>query len=183
MTGTGQASAGAETFAKLYEKQSEQNGVFNFNSLAEANVRINQGFIITNIMRTVPDKVEFQNGGEMYQIFESAVLPRILAPNKLNAGDRAIFAKYSQIAVAPGTSMGLSSLGDAYINWGTIGGTIFMLFLGILYSEVLNAFQKYSRDYPVLILFTALVFYYPIRPDCELQTIWAIFLNPVFLFS
>ena len=171
VTGSGQASAGAETFAKLYEKQSEQNGVFNFNSLAEANVRINQGFIITNIMKTVPDKVEFQNGAEMYQIFESAILPRILAPNKLNAGDRAIFAKYSQIAVAPGTSMGLSSLGDAYINWGTIGGTIFMLFLGILYSEVLNAFQKYSHDYPVLILFTALVFYYPIRPDCELQTI------------
>jgi hypothetical protein len=170
-TGSGKASAGAETFAKLYEKESEENGLFDFKSLAEANVRINQGFIITNIMTTVPDRVPYQNGSEMYKIFEAAIMPRILAPNKLKAGDRTIFSTYSRIPITQGTSMGLSSLGDAYINWGTIGGTIFMLLLGILYSEVLNSFHKYSKDYPVLILFTALVFYYPIRPDCELQTI------------
>jgi len=66
--------------------------------------------------------------------------------------------------------MGLSSMGDAYINFGTFGGCIFMFFLGLLFSEVLNGFQKYSRYYPFLLLFTPLVFYYPIRPDCELQT-------------
>jgi len=71
----------------------------------------------------------------------------------------------------PGTSMALSSLGDAYINFGIIGGIIFMFFYGLLFSEVLNAFYKNSFEYPILILFTPLVFYYPIRPDCELQTI------------
>src|SRR6185312_13056000 len=78
---------------------------------------------------------------------------------------------YSRIAVAPGTSMGLSSLGDAYINFGVLGGVSFMLFYGLLFSEVLNIFYKNSFEYPVLILFVPLVFYYPIRPDCELQTI------------
>ena len=67
--------------------------------------------------------------------------------------------------------MGLSSLGDAYINWGNVGGCMFMFFLGLLYSYILNIFYKKSLTYPTLILFTALVFYYPIRPDCELQTI------------
>jgi hypothetical protein len=97
-------------------------------------------------------------------------LPRIIAPNKLNAGDRTIFMKYSGMHLRPGTSMGLSSLGDAYVNFGIIGGAIFMFFLGLVYSETLNAFNNFSKYYPFLILFTPLIFYYPIRPDCELQT-------------
>lgn len=163
--------SGIETFAKVYQEKSDEGGVFNFNSLATSNVRINQGFIITNIMTTVPDIVPFAHGDELYIILQSAIMPRILAPNKLNAGDRSIFAKYSHIPVAPGTSMGLSSLGDAYINFGILGGVIFMFFYGLLFSEVLNIFYKNSFEYPVLILFVPLVFYYPIRPDCELQTI------------
>jgi len=80
-----------------------------------------------------------------------------------------------------GTSMGLSSMGDAYINFGEIGGAIFMFFYGLLFSEVLNAFYKNSYTYPVLILFTPLVFYYPIRPDCELQTILGHLVKSCFL--
>ncbi len=162
---------GAETFAKLYEEKNKDEGIFKFETLAQNLTRINQGFIITNIMVTVPEKEPYANGAEMMQLLEAAFLPRILAPNQLNAGDRAIFAKYSRIAVAPGTSMGLSSIGDAYVNWGSFGGCIFMFILGFVYSEVLNVFNKNSRKYPVLILFVPLIFYYPIRPDCELQTI------------
>jgi hypothetical protein len=122
-------------------------------------------------MHNVPDMVPFENGAEMYRIVEAAVMPRILDPNKLSAGDRTIFMKYSMIQLAPGTSMALSSIGDAYINFGILGGILFMFALGFVYSEVLNAFYKHSFTYPVLILFVPLVFYYPIRPDCELQTI------------
>lgn len=170
-----------ETFADVYQEKNEEGGVFSFRSMANANVRINQGFIITNIMETVPEHVPFANGEEMNQIIEAAVMPRILAPDKLKAGDRSIFVKYSNIPVAPGTSMGLSSLGDAYINYGIFGGVIFMFILGYFYSEVLKLFQKASAVYPVLILFVALVFYYPIRPDCELQTILGHLVKSCFL--
>ena len=167
----GREGGNVETFTNVYDKQSEAGGILNFSSLAQSNVRINQGFIITNIMTVVPDMVPFENGAEMYQIFQAAVMPRILAPNKLKAGDRSIFIKYSHIPLTVGTSMGLSSVGDAYINYGVMGGCIFMFLLGILYSEILNFFYKHSFDYPILILFVPLAFYYPIRPDCELQTI------------
>ena len=46
-----------------------------------------------------------------------------------------------------------------------------MFLLGLLYSGILTVFYKQSKTYPILILFTALSFYFPIRPDCELQTI------------
>jgi hypothetical protein len=159
------------TFSKIYEEQNtEDQGIFSFYNIAATNTRINQGFIITNIMKTVPEVEPFANGSEMYKILEAAILPRILAPDKLKAGDREIFRKYSGIGIQAGTSMALSSIGDAYVNWGIYGGIIFMFVLGFVFSEVLNYFHKYSMNYPILILFVPLVFYYPIRPDCELQT-------------
>ncbi|MEP6951275.1 MAG: hypothetical protein ABI863_18445 [Ginsengibacter sp.] len=177
----GGAEGGIETFTNLYETENKNNSLFSFEKIAKSNVRINQGFIITNIMKTIPGKQPFSDGEEMYEIFEAAILPRILAPDKLKAGDQAIFFKYSGIRLTEGTSMGLSSLGDAYINFGVIGGCLFMFFLGLLYGGVLNLFKKNSSKYPVLILFTALVFYYPIRPDCELQTILGHVFKSVFL--
>jgi hypothetical protein len=159
-----------DAFEKVYDKQQEDKGFFSKESLAKSNIRINQGFIITNILRTVPDRVPYENGKELLQILEAAFLPRFLAPNKLNAGDRMIFMKYTGMYLHPGTSMALSSPGDAYINFGTLGGSIMMFFLGFLFSETLIGFHKFSRYYPVLLLFTPMVFYYPMRPDCELQT-------------
>jgi len=170
-TATDKDQAGVETLAKVYQKENEDKGVFSFSNLAESNVRINQGFIITNIMATVPVREAYANGSELYLLIEAAIMPRIFAPDKLNAGDRTIFTKYTGIPLQEGTSMGLSTLGDAYINFGLFGGALFMFALGFLYSAVLNLFHKNGESFPVLILFSALVFYYPIRPDCETQTI------------
>jgi hypothetical protein len=156
------------TFENVYPENS--GSAFDFESLAASNVRINQGFILTNIMNTVPEQVPFENGKELMKILEAAFLPRIIAPNKLNAGDRTIFMKYSHIPLRPGTSMALGAMGDGYVNFGIMGGCLFMFFLGLAFSEVLNGFYKFSKVYPFLLLFTPLVFYYPIRPDCELQT-------------
>lgn len=179
---SGDASiSSAETFVRLAEEKNESGSLLNFKTLAGHNVRINQGFIITNIMRTVPERVPFENGTEMMQILEAAILPRVLSPDKLRAGDRKIFMKYTGMMLGEGTSMGLSSLGDAYINFGAIGGCIFMFCLGLLYNYILKQFGKYAKYYPILILFTALVFYYPIRPDCELQTILGHLFKSVFL--
>jgi hypothetical protein len=162
--------AGWDSFEKAIDEKHEEGGLFGSSALAKSNLRINQGYIVTNIMANIPAREPFSNGKEMVQILEAAFLPRILAPNKLNAGDRFVFMKYSGMQIRPGTSMALSSVGDAYINFGIFGGCIFMFIWGWAFCIVLNGFDKYSRLYPFLLLFTPLVFYYPIRPDCELQT-------------
>ncbi|MEY4702674.1 MAG: hypothetical protein RIR96_571, partial [Bacteroidota bacterium] len=171
----------AEIFQKTLEEKKEKQGIFNTENIAKSNVRINQGYIVTHIMRTVPALVPFENGAELKRILEAAFLPRILAPNKLNAGDRAIFTKYTNMPIASGTSMGLSSLGDAYINFGVKGGCIFMFCFGLLFNFVLKKFNDYSKQFPILILFSCLVFYFPIRPDCELQTILGHLVKACFL--
>ena len=162
--------AGLKTFATAFEQGKDNSDVFLLAGLAQSNVRINQGFIITHIMKTVPAQIPFSQGEELKIILEAAFMPRILAPDKLNAGDRTIFFKYSGLELLEGTSMGLSSLGDAYINFGVWGGCLFMFLLGSFYNLVLYGFQKFSKNYPMLILFATLVFYFPIRPDSELQT-------------
>ena len=172
---------GIETFSRAYVENKDDNALFDLNKLAKSNLRLNQGYIITHIMKTVPLRVPYANGGELSQILEAAILPRFLAPNKLNAGDQKIFMQYTGLRINKRTSMGLSSVGDAYINFGIFGGCIFMFFLGLLYSEVLKAFRRYGATYPILLLFTPLVFYYPIRPDCELQTILGHLVKSCFL--
>ena len=172
---------GINALTRAYDQSQTENMFFSAQSLAQSNLRINQGFIITHVMKTVPRKVPFANGAEMNQILEAAILPRFLAPNKLTAGNRDIFMKYTSLTLNKNTSMGLSSLSDAYINYGITGGCIFMLILGIFYNMVLKLFHKYSKNFPVLLLFTSLVFYYPIRPDCELQTILGHLIKSCFL--
>lgn len=180
-TWRGGEEAGIGAISKAYDKSEGRGSFFSFESLASSNVRFNQGYIITYIMNNVPRKVPFANGAELYQIVEAALLPRIIAPNKLKAGDRQFFMKYSGMRIAKKTSMGLSSVGDAYINFGIIGGCIFMFLLGFFYNFVIKRFKKYSQNFPILILFTPLVFYYPIRPDCELQTILGHLVKSCFL--
>lgn len=169
------------TFQEVYEKSNEKGGLFDFKRLAENNTRINQGFILTNVMYRVPNLVPYENGSEMSQIIQSAIMPRIIYKEKLRAGDKKIFTKYSGIQLRSNTSMALGSLSDAYINYGIEGGVFFMFLLGCFYSFVLNSFLKYNKHYPALILFAPLVFYYPIRPDCELQTILGHLLKACFL--
>jgi hypothetical protein len=173
--------ATVETVAKTIESSRQKSDPFSYESFGKSNLRINQGYIITNIMITVPDRVPFENGVELYKILEAALLPRIIAPDKLQAGDRDIFMKYTGIMLQQGTSMGLSSVGDAYINFGVIGGWVFMFFYGLFFNVVLKRMGSLSLIYPIIPLLATIVFYYPIRPDCELQTILGHLIKSVFL--
>lgn len=177
----GNEEASLETFEKVYSKTSSEAALFSKYNFSEATSRINQGFIVTHIMQNIPAKMSYSNGDELKLILESAFLPRILAPNKLNAGDRELFMKYSGMRIHRGTSMALGSVGDAYINFGKLGGSIFMFLYGLLFSSVLNILHKASKNYPIILLFSSLMFYYPIRPDCELQTILGHLFKSAFL--
>lgn len=159
-----------EEFEETFRTVNQDGGIFDLNNIARSNVRINQGFIVTYAMSHVPEKEPFAEGEELWKIIEAAFLPRVIAPNKLKAGDNSLVFKYTGMPIRQGTSMSLSSLGDAYVNFGTFGGCIMMFCLGWLFNFVLNGFQRFSRQFPIILLFTPLVFYYPIRPDTALQT-------------
>ena len=175
------AAGDIDTFEEAYKASNKNKGVFSFERLAENNTRINQGFILTNVMYRIPRMMPYSDGQEMMQIVQSAVFPRVIYKDKLKAGDRKLFTRYSGINLTSSTSMGLGSLSDGYINYGLLGGIFFMFCLGALYAVGLNRFYAYSKNYPALLLFAPLVYYYPIRPDCELQTALGHYIKALFL--
>lgn len=167
---TSVSERGIDQFEESFRTVNKEGGIFDASALAESNVRINQGFIVTNAMAWVPSHEPFARGEELYKILEAAFLPRIIAPDKLKAGDNSLVYKYTGLIIRRGTSMSISALGDFYVNFGTFGGCICMFLFGWVFNVVLNGFQKFSRDFPIILIFTPLVFYYPIRPDTALQT-------------
>lgn len=175
------ATGDLDTFEETYRSSNKNKSIFSFEKLAENNTRINQGFILTNVMYRIPRIMPYSEGVEMKQVVQSAVLPRLLYKDKLKAGDRKFFTKYSGINLTSSTSMGLGSLSDGYLNYGVFGGCVFMFCLGFLFSLGLIKLHQYSKNYPVLLLFAPLVYYYPIRPDCELQTSLGHFIKSLFL--
>lgn len=174
--------ANIENINEVYRSSSKENGGFLVNENLLKNVtRINQGFILTNIMDNVPRNVPYADGEEMKKIFFSAISPRFLFEDKINAGDQTLFQKYSGMQLNKSTSMGLGSMGDAYINFGLAGGALFMFFYGLLFNLGLIYLNNLSKKIPFVLVFVPLIFFYPIRPDCELQTILGHFFKAMFL--
>jgi hypothetical protein len=166
------SEAGVDVVTDVYTNATlERGSMFSKVNLYENAVRINQGYIVSNVMNNVPANIPFSEGESMKQIFLSSIFPRFIYPDKLNAGDREFFMHYTGMKIAEGTSMGISSVGDAYANFGKTGSWIFMFFYGLLFNVGLRLLYKKSAVTPLILLFTPVIFIYPIRPDCELQTI------------
>lgn len=170
-----------ETLGETVQEQVANQELFSVERLAQSNVRINQGAIITNIMNYIPEKKPFAEGAELIEVMEAAVMPRLLSENKLTAGNREFFMKWSGMIIGRGASMGLSSIGDAYINFGILGGMVFMFVYGLFFNSILLYLHKRSFIFPILMVFTPLIFYYPVRADGELHTLLGHLIKSCFL--
>jgi hypothetical protein len=173
---------GIETFGTVYTDATKERGsMFSESNIALNSTRINQGFIIAHVLSNVPSKEPFADGASMKQIFLSAIMPRFLYADKLNAGDQEIFMKYSGLQLNKTTAMALSSVGDAYANYGKFGCWVFMFFYGLLFNLTLKFLARKAKIFPVISLFVPLIFIFPIRPDCETQTILGHLVKSTFL--
>lgn len=152
-------------------KRSSGTGLFSIETLAPQLSRFNQGWIVASILDNVPRNVPFADGETISLYIKAAFLPRIWDENKLRSGDKDLFNKYSGWQINKNTSMSLSSVGDAYINYGKFGGWVFMFLYGLMFSLSMNFLSKKSVNYPLLPIFSLILFAYPIRIEADLQTI------------
>ena len=145
--------------------------------------RLNQGWIFASVIKNM-DRTENFQGLYILKIYlESALLPRILAPNKLRSGEKHIFNEFSGHTINKSTSMGLGIFSDGFIAYGTQGVWLFGYFFGLFFSfvfKLVESWSRYSKFY-ILILFPILC--YAIRPDCELQTILNHLVKSIILYS
>lgn len=137
----------------------------------ELNVRLNQGWIISAIMKETPENQPFADGETVQDAVSASFLPRFLAPDKALAGGRENFQKYTGLDLGKNTSMGMSIMGEAYANFGGFGGIVFMLCWGLLLVLYWNKLLSYCKDHPLLIFFIPLLFLQVVKAETELVVV------------
>jgi predicted small integral membrane protein len=98
---------------------------------------------IAHIHSMTPSVVPFQYGGT-YSYFAVALIPRVLWPDKPQAGNaNGFFAVTYHLTDEEGatrTAFGVSLIGEAYINFGWYGVVLMMLFQGLVISLLEHIF-------------------------------------------
>jgi Na+-translocating ferredoxin:NAD+ oxidoreductase RnfD subunit len=112
----------------------------------------------------------FQGMTNVNKYLEAALLPRFLAPNKIQSGDKEIFNEFSGHTINENTSMGLGIFADGYVAYGATGVYIFAFALGLIFSLTFKLVERWTKVSPFYVLLLLPLLNYAVRPDCELQT-------------
>jgi hypothetical protein len=101
---------------------------------------------VAHIYSLTPSAIPWQYG-TTYSYFAVALVPRVLWPDKPQAGSaNSFFAITYGIATEEGaktTTFGVSLLGEAYINFGWYGVAFVMLLLGIILGLLQHSFGEF----------------------------------------
>ena len=183
-TWQGNQDAGLETFKSSIESStSKSEGFFDIETMASSVSRVNQAWIFASTVDNLQRTQEFQSFSLLGRYLEAALLPRFLAPNKLNAGSREIFNQFSGRFIDVGTSMALGLFADGYVSFGTAGVYLFALGFGLIFCFVFRIVDGWSKISPFFIFFLFPILHYAIRSDCETQTVLGHIVKGTFLFG
>jgi hypothetical protein len=133
-------------------------------------VRINQGWIISRLMFYVPAQEDFCHGETIDVAVRASLLPRFLAPNKALAGGQVNFERFTGFELKR-TSMGMSLLGEGYVNFGKLGAALFLMCVGGVLSGVLRAVAICATKEPTAIFWVPLMFMYVVKAETELMVV------------
>ena len=152
------------------EKVITTEGQDKYSDLNDFISRLNQGWIFAKVLDHVPDNEPFTGGETFNNDIYGAVVPRFLDPNKTVRGGKEGAKKFERFTgrrLLEGTTMTIGILGDAYVNFGFIGGFIFMFAFGLVLNLMLYWIYDLSRIYPTLILWVPFIFFYTMRAGNE----------------
>lgn len=183
---------------KLYTAEGEDNALQNMIDVTKARsseasflskesmlqnlIRVNQGWIAASAIEKAERTGELAGTELLYKYIESAILPRFLAPNKLEAGNKEIFNKYSGHIISKNTSMGLGVIADGYIAMKTTGVILYCFLLGLLFCCIFLLVSSWTDITPFFGLMIFPILYYGVRPDCELQLTLGQLFKGTFIF-
>jgi hypothetical protein len=153
------------------EKVFNSNYVASDTNLSAMVTRINQGWIIARIMSWTPSREPFAEGETIKEAVKATLLPRFLAPNKVIAGGRTYFTRFTGKDISEDTSMGLSLLGEAYANYAIFGGSLFMFIIGLFYNFFVFQIYKIANKHPTIIFFIPLIFLQVVKAETDFSVI------------
>ena len=140
-------------------------------SLKMVITRLNQGWIISAVMANVPENEPYAKGATITEAVLVSLAPRFLWADKKIAGGRDNFMKFTGLQIGRGTSMAISPLGEAYANFGVLGGTVFLCLFGAFFSGFYYGTLRYTLRHPTFLFWIPLIFYQAIKAESELSVV------------
>lgn len=121
--------------------------------------RTNQGFNVALVMKRIPQKQEHDYGNRLFLTFISAFVPRVVWPDKPEAGGKFNMKYYTGYTIR-GWSTNVGPLGEAYGSFGTNAGIVYMLLLGAFIRWAYAfLFRLSGQSSPLLVLWMPVLFY------------------------
>ncbi|MCW8896631.1 MAG: hypothetical protein OQJ96_06295 [Flavobacteriales bacterium] len=159
----------------LVEKETEAQPLGTFQQQkeeqksADANNRLNQGWIISKVLDNVPSKKPFLEGKTIKEAIEASLLPRFLAPDKAGADQALVnFKEITGLGLSKNASMGLSLIAEFYANYGIAGGWIAMFLYGLLLSISITLIMQYlGKSSYLMILWLILFFFQVVKAETD----------------
>jgi hypothetical protein len=162
--------ADIETISEVSSSKTNTESLVGEDNLLSTLNRGNQAWILASTVDRMDHYKDFQGLTNVGKYAEAAFLPRFLAPNKIQSGDKTIFNQFSGHSINETTSMGLGIFADGYIAYGTWGVYVFGFVLGLIFSLTFKLVERWTKISPFYVLLLLPMLNYAVRPDCELQT-------------
>ena len=150
---------------------SGRSDAYSESALTLASARLNQGWIISAVLANVPVFEPYCHGETVEEALVAALVPRAFAGEKKKAGGQENFRRFTGLPLEDSTSMGISPLGEAYVNFGREGGILFMGGLGAVLSLSFLLLSKRVLKHPTFLFWIPLVYYQAIKAETELVVV------------
>ena len=123
------------------------------------------------ILDYTPRVEPFAEGETVKQAILSSIFPRFIYADKATSGGHETFSRFTGHGIGINTSMGLSVVGEAYANYGSTGGAIFMFLLGLFYNFYLMIlFRFIDGRHPILFFFIPMMFLLVVKAETDLTS-------------
>lgn len=127
--------------------------------LSNALDRTNQGLLVAMAVRYVPEYEPYAKGETIFLATAASFIPRFVWPNKPMVGGREKMIRFTGFDNGEITAMDIGQLGDAYVNFGALGGAFFMFLYGLLFAWIFaKIFEIAERKMLSLLLWIPLFF-------------------------
>jgi hypothetical protein len=137
----------------------------------DALVRFNQGWIISRIMKHVPDEQPYAMGQTISDAVVFSIVPRFLVPSKLQGSSQKIFTQYTGTELIGGTRMGLGIIGEFYANFGQWGGVLGSFVYGLVIGCIFLFFADKAQRNPLWWAVASTVLLPSVEPGFNLEDI------------
>lgn len=173
-------NAGVGVFTRIVEGKINNSAAF----IGEENLfflimRFNNGWHIARTMDRVPKQYPYSEGESIAMSIAATLVPRFLWEDKPKAGGKANLERFWGESYGR-TAMNISPVGEAYANFGTFGGAIFMFFFGLLLNWFVSSTIAWVERHPSIICWFPTIFYSFFGTETDIMGILNSFVKGIF---